>query len=344
MENIICPNCGAQNHHYGTCDYCGTTIRKPKTTTTKKQNDAESFAQKIAKYQKVEPFEGGVAVVSIGELHGAINEQGDIVVPLSSSDIENNDGRLLIKSVRDTDKVLDAHGNILAEASSIRYIDNGEYRLWSGGKEQILNQKNEHLAVKLPEGIRVSKALGYGCYSVYNVSKIYYEGIALRDRLLLPCHYDIPYQGISHFSFENSHLIVVEDHDNYGDCRYGIFDLKKKQFALPCRYYFGDTGSSIDDRYYKNKLVRVRNGKGNYGVFDVDSQEFVIQPEYKQVVILENKLVKVENSKGNYGVFDVDSQEFVIQPEYKQVVILDNRVCEVTKKGFFGSKTTTIQL
>lgn len=310
MENIICPNCGAQNSHFGRCEYCGTTLRVPKATTSTKQNDAESFAQKIAKYQKVEPFIGGVAVVSIGKLHGAINEQGDVVVPLSSSYVDNNDGRLLICG--EECKVTDAHGKILAEANRIIYIGNGEYLLRSAeGGEKILNQKNEHLAVKLPKGIRiyyVDGALGYGCYIVSDGKN---QGIALRDRLLLPCHYYIYNQEWGRFYTENKHLIVVEDRNiskyKQNGCCYGIFDLNKKQFALPCHYYFGSIGSSIDDCY-------------------------------------KNKLVKVMNSKGNYGVFDIDSQKFVIQPEYKQVVILDNRVCEVTKKGLFGSKTTTIQL
>lgn len=315
MENIICPNCGAQNSHFGRCEYCGTTLRVPKATTSTKQNDAESFAQKIAKYQKVEPFIGGVAVVSIGKLHGAINEQGDVVVPLSSSYVENNDGRLLIWGYTykgDTYKVVDVHGNILVEADRIIYIGNGEYLLRSvEGKEQILNQKNEHIAVQLPEGISiysVNGALGYGCYIVSDDRN---QGIALRDRLLLPCHYCIYHEEWGRFYTENKHLIVVKDYNintyKQNGCCYGIFDLNKKQFALPCHYYFGYIGSSID-KCYKNKLV------------------------------------KVGDSKGNYGVFDVDSQEFVIQPEYKQVVILDNRVCEVTKKGLFGSKTTTIQL
>lgn len=309
MENIICPNCGAQNHHYGTCEYCGTTIREPKTTTTTKQNDAESFAQKIAKYQEVEPFIGGVAVVSIGKQRGAINEQGDIVVPLSSSYVYNYDGRLLICG--EECKVTDAHGKILAEANRIDYIGNGEYLLRSAEDgEKILNQKNEHLAVKLPKGIRIYAlgALGYGCYRVSDGRN---QGIALRDRLLLPCHYCIYHQEWGRFYTENKHLIVAEDCNiskyKQNGCCYGIFDLNKKQFALPCHYYFGNIGSSIDD-YYKSKLV------------------------------------KVMNSKGNYGVFDVDSQDFVIHPEYKQVIILDNRACEVTKKGLFGSKTTTIQL
>lgn len=304
MENIICPNCGAQNHHYGTCEYCGTTIRKPKTTTTKKQNDAESFAQKIAKYQKIEPFIGGVAVVSIGELQGAINEQGDIVVPLSSSYVYNYDGRLLIRG--GTNKVLDAHGNILAEANVISYIGNGEYLLTSGGKEQILNQKNELLAVKLPKGISISVdgSLGYGCYLVVSDDSYINFGIALRDRLLLPCNYEIEYLSrYGKLGSENRNLLKIKQKWK-GTYNHGIFDLEKRLIVLPCQYYF--------DTDYKDK--------------------------YK------DRLLIIQNGKGYYGVFDVKTQELVIQPEYKQVVILDNRVCEVTKKGFFGSKTTTIQL
>ena len=100
MDNMVCPNCGAPYSHYGTCEYCGSVIQKQQVKASPKQNDAESIAQKIAKYRDIEYFSGGVAVVSDGGyLYGVINEQGDLVLPLSSSEIENYGGRLLVSGI-----------------------------------------------------------------------------------------------------------------------------------------------------------------------------------------------------------------------------------------------------
>lgn len=327
MDNMVCPNCGAPYSHYGTCEYCGSVIQKQQVTASPKQNDAESIAQKIAKYRDIKSFSGGVAVVSSGGgLHGVINEQGDLVLPLSSSEIENYDGRLLVYGNGKNEKVVDAHGNILVEAYRIYYIGNGEFLLRGAeGSEAIFNQKNEIIAVQLPEGISISNeygyepslknrwcksSLGYGCYVVCDSTNN--NGIALKDRLLLPCHYDINdgIDGLDRFGWEkfftdNEHLVVVEDRDIAGRYCRGLFDLEKKQIILPCHYYF-------DKEDYKDKLLRVR--------------------------------IEVRNGKWHYGVFDADSQKLVIQPEYNEVDILDNRVCRVTKYRLFGSKTKTIQL
>lgn len=319
MDNMVCPNCGAPYSHYGRCEYCGSVIQKQQVTASPKQNDAESIAQKIAKYRDIESFSGGVAVVSGGGgLYGVINEQGDLVLPLSSSRIDNYDGRLLVSGKGKNNKVVDAHGNILVEAYRIYYIGNGEFLLRSAeGSEAIFNQKNENIAVQLPEGISIfnkyGSSLGYGCYLVCDSTNNKNKGIALKDRLLLPCHYDInpgeyTYER-SEFLTDNEHLVVVEDRDIAGRYCRGLFDLEKKQIILPCHYDFGYYGYYHE---YKDKLLKVRGEKGHFN--------------------------------GHVGVFDVDSQKLVLQTEYAFVSILDNRVCEVTKNRIFGSKTTTIQL
>ena len=299
QERIICPNCGAENSHYGECEYCGAIIEMH-VATTPKQNDAESFAQKIAKYHKVESFIGGVAVVSIGEQYGVINERGDIVVPLSSSSMKNYGGR-----IGSLHKVVDSHGKILAEIpngarGSIWYIGNGDFLISTADRQEILNKDNEHLIVNLPKGIRISgyeSSLGYGCYIVRD-DENKGKGIALKDKLLLPCFYEIRLSSdVFDRSLNEPKLIIINvQYKNYSG---GIFDLEKREIILPCQYAFGSC---------------------------------------------KDKLLKVVTEERNYGVFDVNLQNLVVPPIYKAIKILDNRVCEVTKKGFFGNTTKTIQL
>lgn len=300
QEKIICPACGAENSHYGECEYCGTIIEMH-VATTPKQNDAESFAQKISKYHKVESFIGGVAVVSIGEQYGAINERGDIIVPLSSSSIENYYGRVLIG----LKKVVDSHGKILAEipngaGGTIWYIGKGDFLITTKDGDEILNTYNEErLIVNLPKGIRISSyesSLGYGCYIVRD-DKNRGEGVALKDKLLLPCLYEIRLPSdVFYGSLNEPKLIIINvRYKNYSG---GIFDLEKREIILPCQYSFGSC---------------------------------------------KDKLLEVVTEERNYGVFDVNLQNLVVPPIYKAIRILDNRVCEVTKKGFFGTTTKTIQ-
>lgn len=303
MENIICPNCGAQITD-GLCEYCGSVIQKQQVTASPKQNDAESFVQTIAKYQKVEPFIGGVAVVSIGKQHGAINEQGDIVVPLSSSYVYNYDGRILVAPNR----IIDSQGDVIVEAKSIHYLGNSEYLVQrADGRDEIMNENNEFFTIHLPKDVRISlsnSSLGYGCYIVDD-DKNKGHGIALKNKLLLPCYYETENLfRYGKFYHENRNLLKIKENWKGTYYSHGIFDLEKRLIVLPCQYLF----DTHDSHKYKDRLL------------------------------------VIQNEKGCYGVFDVDSQKLVIRPEYKQVIILDNRVCEVTKKGLFGSKTTTIQL
>jgi hypothetical protein len=307
MENIICPNCGAQNSHYGKCEYCGTTIREPKATTTAKQNDAESFAQKIAKYRYVDPFIGGVAVVSDGGyLYGVINEQGDLVVPLSSVHIKNCHGRLLLSSTKEKrDKILDSQGKLLAEADGIKYIEQGNFILQAtGGKQYIFNNDNERLTVKLPNGIKIVSSLEYGCYDVSNGKR---HGIALRDKLLLPCHYEFP-ENRGSFRSENRNLMVIEDADiTETNLRRGLFNLETGTIILPCQYTF-----SVDP---------IRGGGYDDGLL----------------------VVYAEKNKG--GVFDVKLKEFVLPlTKCYRILTMGKRCYKIIKNGIFGSKEITIQL
>ncbi|MDD6772330.1 MAG: hypothetical protein PUD85_00015 [Bacteroidales bacterium] len=91
---VACPLCGALGKAGELCEFCGATIPQPSGNTNAIQKDtriivekqtvpAEEFASKISKYHRVEPWKHNLAVVSIGDLHGAINRNGDIVIPLN---------------------------------------------------------------------------------------------------------------------------------------------------------------------------------------------------------------------------------------------------------------------
>ena len=97
QEYAICPGCGALGEVGSRCPFCGVTIRVPeqlsevrKAKLVKKQTiPAEEFAEKISKYGYVGAFQkSGVAIVSIGSLHGLINRNGDLLIPLQYEDIQ----------------------------------------------------------------------------------------------------------------------------------------------------------------------------------------------------------------------------------------------------------------
>lgn len=95
---VACPLCGALGKAGEPCEFCGATIPQPSGNTNALQKDtriivekqtvpAEEFASKISKYHRVEPWKHDLAVVAIGGLHGVINRNGDIVIPLNYSQI-----------------------------------------------------------------------------------------------------------------------------------------------------------------------------------------------------------------------------------------------------------------
>lgn len=87
---VACPLCGALGKAGEPCEFCGATIPQPSGNASatsivveKQTVSAEEFVNKISKYQRVEPWKYDLAVVSIGNLHGAINRNGDIIFPLN---------------------------------------------------------------------------------------------------------------------------------------------------------------------------------------------------------------------------------------------------------------------
>lgn len=308
MKNIICPNCGAENSHYGKCEYCGSSIKKPQNTTTAQKYNAEAFAQKIAKYHKIEPFEGGVAIVSIGKQYGAINEQGDLIIPLTSYNLNNYDGRILVYSEKK--KILDFNGKVLAEADRIEYIEQGNFLLEEAdGKTELFKNNNERIAVDLPKGIHFYEPLGDGYYIVCNLQRKYYQhGIATMYKLLLPLEYC---SNFVRFPNDNNNLVVIQKRDHHKMSSYsGIFNLETQRIILPCQYSIPE---QIRDLRIDGNLLIINRFNKNYGY--------------------------------EYGVFDLKLEDFVIpMTKCRNINALGERRFQIIKDRFWGWKKEIIQL
>ena len=70
MENIICPTCGAENSHYGKCEFCGSDIKPTKVYSEKTGETAHGIHQvnidKRVLKQKYDKFEDVTETYFIG--------------------------------------------------------------------------------------------------------------------------------------------------------------------------------------------------------------------------------------------------------------------------------------
>lgn len=93
---VPCQSCGALGELDTVCPFCGTTIQRTiesdesfNRIINRSTVSAQVFAERVAKYQHVESFKKpGLAVVRIGDLHGIINRNGNILVPMQYANIE----------------------------------------------------------------------------------------------------------------------------------------------------------------------------------------------------------------------------------------------------------------
>lgn len=344
MERIICPSCGAENLHYGTCEYCGTMLIEPQKTESVKQTakvSAETFATKISKYQKIEDFRGGVAIVSIGNQYGAINESGDLIVPITSKYLANIDGLVLAGDLI----LYDPTGRIILRNEHLFYLGleicpkiysflmedtEGNQQIAQISQSANGNEKifDIHINdINLPEGIQICyrktfentfigypSSLGHGYFVVQDTNKRTgrrNKGIATTDKIVLDCNYEtIDAYGIylpqrannKNISTLKKLVTIIEE-----SCmnRQGIFNLETRKMVLPCKYVWNSTSKSNST----HECIVITHGPT------------------KQM-----------------GVFNLVKQEFVVPAQYRKIILLDNHRCEATKKGFWGYKKTIIQL
>lgn len=342
MNKVICPSCGAENLHYGTCEYCGTKLIEPPKTESVKQTakvSAEDFATKISKYQKVEDFRGGIAIVTIGNQYGAINENGDLIVPMTSKSAYNFDGLVLAG-----DQILyDPTGRVILQNEHLYYLGLENcpricYFLMENteGKQQIAhihqlangNKSNFEITindVNLPDGIQICycrtfentwlgtpSSLGNGYFVVQDTNKRTNDrnnkGIATADTIVLDCNFEkidtsrcyLPRMANNKIVSTQKKLVPI-----IGMYRQGIFNLETRKMVLPCKYVWSycNKGNSTDEC-----------------------------------------IVITHGSTRQMGVFNILKQEFVVPAQYRSIVLLDNHTCVATKKGFWGDKKMTIKL
>ena len=314
MKTIICPNCGAENSQSKKCEYCGTMLKCVNTTDSAsrtKKTSAEEFAEKVAKYKEVYGFNGGVSVVvSTSELEGVINENGDLIIPLSTYHINNYGGRLLVDESSKGCKIYDASGNILVEANRITYIGNGDFLLEhkKGGKQLIYDINNQIIPISLPDNVRIYNnsrffrdfsSLGDGYYVIEDDDGK--QGIGTCCNVVLQCKYIIDHNEYWKLHNDFPNLITVGD-NSHGT---GIYDLKAHKFILSPHYsiYFGD------EKYYNGKLC-------------------VIESLFSR----------------KCGIFDLIKQTIIVETKYKRITLEKNGKCKAVKGSLFGDNEITIQL
>ena len=345
QESIICPGCGAENSHYGVCDYCGTKLLEPQKTKSVKQTakvSAEDFAAKISKYQEVNDFIGGVAIVSIGNQYGAINENGDLIVPMTSKSIYNYDGLVLAG-----DQILyDPTGCVMLQSEHLYYL--GLERLPrivyflmvdSEGNQQIaqINQfadgnksfiEIKKTDVNLPDGVQICycetfrcnswlgkpSSLGNGYFVVQDINKRNdrkNKGIATANTIVLDCNFqeiDTNRSYLPRMANKNNistikKLVTIIEETCMN--RQGIFNLETRKMVLPCQYVWNYTNKSNST----DECIVITHGPTS-----------------------------------QMGVFNIVKQELVVPTQYRSIVLLDNHTCIATKKGFWGDKKMTIKL
>lgn len=323
MGAVICPSCGAENAHYGKCEYCGTKLIEPSRTNTVKQTakvSAEDFATKISKYQKVENFRGGVTVVTIGNQSGAINENGDLIVSMTSENVVNLSTYLFCLVLVGDRALYDSKGDVLLEDKRINYLGSLSFVLENSEGAQRVAQASytngkltfEIIPVNLPDSVKIigsishenkilgtSESLGYGCYVVMSNSKPSDKkfGIATTEKVLLECSSVDTYRF--YLPKEFKHLITVIGRKS---TNYGIFNLETQKLILPCEYHYS---------YHE-----VKDG-------------FLI--------------IRHDDTFGA-GVFDLNKEKIVVPTIYNSITLKDYHVCVTRKKGFWGWKTETIKL
>lgn len=90
-----CPACGAIGEIGQKCSFCGTTIVSKEDSVIsdarivrQRTISAQRYAEKISIYHDVRYLGYGLTKVSIGEMYGLVNLNGDIIYPLGSDGID----------------------------------------------------------------------------------------------------------------------------------------------------------------------------------------------------------------------------------------------------------------
>lgn len=185
-----CPSCGALGKIDTECPFCGTMIVLQNSmrqfdgiTNIRRSVSEEEFITRISKYKSVGLFHSsGVAIVSIGDLHGVININGDIIVPLMYGDIIIEGDRWCFLKERDEYNLYDFQTGLFVEGFKATN-DNFQVKVNNGiGEQVIINTyelykkslvKDESFVLNIPENRVAWKCKGelsaYSSVSLYKV-------------------------------------------------------------------------------------------------------------------------------------------------------------------------------
>ena len=288
----------------------------------------------------------------------------------------------------DGNKLYDTQGNLIVKSDTIKDIGRNEFLLTTfgiEGKQEIFinTPQKEILPVSLPKGIKILESLGFNCYKVQEErDKRIYVGIAMRDKLLLPCYYSI--YSDKNVSRGNSNVVFIEDRRiREGLYTYGIFDLMKREVILPCKYnikfdsYRNNQIVIVNEKkkygvfdfaqqkiiiptvcsyielgkfHNNSNLIVISDGSCGYGIFDLKKRKVILPCKYRLEVdeFINDKIFIYEINKEKYGVFDLVLQKIVVpivyDKIYDKISQQNDRVFVALKKGIFGDKKIEIQL
>lgn len=133
---VPCQCCSALGQVGERCEFCGNTIVAKESArclsakiVSRRTISGETFAEKISKYHEVGDFSSnGVALVSIGDLMGAINKNGDLIVPLDYEYIiEDGDFLMLQPSGEEEWYILGANLEFIVNEHGERLVSYGKF-------------------------------------------------------------------------------------------------------------------------------------------------------------------------------------------------------------------------
>lgn len=256
-------------------------------------------------YDKIDDFNGGLAVVKKDNLYGCVNKKGEFVFPLEMECINingNSDTGLIVISKDGKWGIIDKDGRpvVPVEYKSIIYSE-GRYITKSDEAYGIFNSNGQIIVPFEFDDIDSFKN------GLAEIKKDHKKGIIDKDgKIIVPCEFDC--------ITVNKSLIEVEKND-----RHGLFNHEGKN-VLPCEY---DSIFGIDK--YKYPTV-TKNGKD--GIIDSNGR-IIVSCEYDQVKDSNGDISIVIKDK-KYGI--VKNDNLIIPNEYDSIVMSEEfNVIALTK-------------
>lgn len=110
----------------------------------------------------------------------------------------------------------------------------------------------------------------------------------------------------------------------YGKNRIDIYTLDYLVKYYTTQLKISDYSSKLADKkaIFENLIIVKENGQ--YGVFNIETQKYVLEPKYQEISYLPNTSDLLVKSNGKYGVLEKDSN-IKIKIVYDDIKIMDNQ-------------------